>query len=124
MATTKERPTAYTTTAREWFDGAAQALVRAAPAELARDIAGPVLFDIGGADGGRWLVDFGARTVSARADDVPVRVIVRAGARDFMALVEGRMSADDGIVTKRLHVAGDLAAIAHLMDGLVALARS
>jgi putative sterol carrier protein len=114
---------AYTTTAKQWFDDVATSLVAQAPAALGADLAGPVLFDIGGDDGGAWLVDFAARTVTATDADAAKssaqpRVIVRAFDRDFMALVEGRMSADDGIVTKRLHVAGDLAAIAHLMDAV------
>ena len=45
-------------------------------------------------------------------------VIVRARANDFMALVEGRMSVEDGILTERLHVAGDMLKITQLIGAL------
>ncbi|HEY4222675.1 MAG TPA: SCP2 sterol-binding domain-containing protein [Myxococcota bacterium] len=115
-------------TARRWFEASAAALVQAAPASFATGI-GTALFEIGGGggdDGGTFLVDFTARSVRRlEAGDPPAqpRVIVRAEARDFMALIEGRMSADDGILTKRLHVAGDVAAIAQLLGALVGKAR-
>jgi putative sterol carrier protein len=102
----------YTTTARELFDSVLPGFVAGASV----DIAGPVLFEIEGRDGGTWVVDFGARTVSAGPSASPVKAIVRAADGDFMALVEGRMSPDDGLLTKRLHLAGDAASLAHLMD--------
>jgi hypothetical protein len=107
---------AYTTTTKQFFETAAPALVANGPSEV-----GAVLFDIEGVDGGAWLVDFAAHSVKAVDAAKPgtkPRVIVRAAERDFMALVEGRMSADDGIITKRLHLAGDVAAIARLMSAL------
>lgn len=104
----------YTTTARELFSDVLPDFLAGAQV----DIAGPVLFEIEGSDGGTWVVDFGKRTVTAGAPSSPVKVIVRAQAGDFMALVEGRMSPDDGILTRRLHVAGDAASIAHLMGAL------
>ncbi len=107
----------YTQTTKELFETAVPALVQSASV----DIAGPVLFEIAGAEGGTWVVDFGARTVTAGPSPAQPKVIVRAAERDFMALVEGRMSADDGIVTRRLHLAGDVAAIAHLMDAVALL---
>ena len=112
---------AYTTTTKQWFNDAAPALVDAAGDDVAGAIAGPVLFEIAGADGGAWLVDFALRTVrsvdASKPGAVP-KLIVRAAERDFMALVEGRMSADDGVLTKRLHVAGDVSSIARLMTAL------
>jgi putative sterol carrier protein len=45
-------------------------------------------------------------------------IIVRARANDFMALVEGRMSVEDGILTERLHVAGDMIKITQLIGAL------
>jgi putative sterol carrier protein len=108
---------AYTTTTKEWFSTTAKALVDGASG----DMPGPVLFDIGGVDGGAWLVDFANKSVSAvdaaRPGATP-KVIVRAAERDFMALVEGRMSADDGIVTKRLQLAGDVASISRRVSAL------
>ena len=106
---------AYTTTTQEWFATAVPAFVHSAP-----DVSGPVLFDIEGDGGGAWTVDFQNKTVTPGKGAQP-KVIVRACERDFMALVEGRMSADDGIVTKRLHVAGDVVAIAQLMTSLAKL---
>jgi hypothetical protein len=119
---------AYTTTTQELF----ATFVPGFLAGAAPSPAGRVLFDIEGMNGGTWLVDFGARTVTggARAADAVgatgvaqgrVQAIVRAAERDFMALVEGRMSADDGLLTQRLRVAGDAASIAHLMDAFAGL---
>jgi hypothetical protein len=108
---------AYTTTTKELFDTAVTTLVKTTQV----DIAGPVFFHVEGAGGGSWTVDFKAQTVTSGFPQVNPKVVVRAFERDFMALVEGRMSADDGLLTKRLHVAGDVAAITHLMDALAAL---
>ena len=77
-------------------------------------------FDIEGDGGGAWTVDFLNKTVSEGKTGQP-KVILRAFNGDFMALVEGRMTAEDGIVTKRLHLAGDIAAIAQLMTQLSTL---
>ena len=111
----------YVTTAAELFAGHVPALLRAARV----DLGGPVLFEIGGDGGGTWLVDFTTATVTANAPAPtaasPVKAIVRAQERDFMALVEGRMSVDDGLLTGRLALAGDTAAIALLMSALTAL---
>lgn len=107
----------YTTTPQQLFDDVLPGFIAGARV----DIAGPVLFQIEGKDGGTWVVDFGQRTVSAGGAAAPVKAIVRAQAGDFMALVEGRMSPDDGLLTKRLHLAGDAAALAHLMDAFAEL---
>jgi putative sterol carrier protein len=79
-----------------------------------------VEFDIDGDGGGQWSVDFGKRTVAAGRAQQP-RCVVRARSGDFMALVEGRMSASDGILTERLHVAGDVATIGGLWQALSGL---
>lgn len=104
----------YTTTAAQLFTDVLPAYLK----EAALQFPGAILFDIEGKNGGAWLVDFGARTVTAGAlsSGPAIKVVVKAYERDFMALVEGRMSADDGLLTKRLHLAGDAVAIAQLMD--------
>lgn len=102
----------YATTAQQLFDDVLPGFLAGAQV----DIGGPVLFEIEGKHGGTWVVDFGKRTVTAGAASSPVMAIVRAQAGDFMALVEGRMSPDDGLLTRRLHLAGDAASLAHLMD--------
>jgi hypothetical protein len=113
---------AYTTTTQQLFTTLVPAFVRSAKV----DIAGPVLFQIEGDNGGSWLVDFHARTVTEGKlpAGATVKAIVRAQERDFMALVEGRMSAADGLLTKRLHLAGEAAALAVLMDALEQLRAS
>lgn len=66
---------------------------------------GAVHFRIAGEGGGEWTFDFAA---GKRASPGQTAVLtVEAQARDFMALVEGRMSASDGILTDRLTVRGD-----------------
>ena len=100
----------YTQTAEQFFD--------AIPPMLASkriDINALVRFDIPGR--GTWDVDFVKHAVVPQAERKPT-VIVRAHERDFMALVEGRMSPADGIVSERLHLAGDAATIGALMGAL------
>jgi hypothetical protein len=105
---------AYDTTAAEFFQAQLPALLRAAPLND-----GVVRFEIGGADGGVWLVDLANRSVQPAAPESAASaptVLVRANARDFMPLVEGRMSASDGVLTERLHVAGDVVRVGELLD--------
>lgn len=86
---------------------------------------GVVEFTVEGAAGGVWTVDLASAAVhKGEADQAGLTpaVLVRAAERDFMALVEGRMSAQDGLLTERLHLAGDVAAIARLTETLTALA--
>lgn len=113
---------AYTTTTQQLFRHFVPAFVQSAEV----GIAGAVLFDIDGDNGGSWLVDFRARTVTdgSLPPGALVKVVVKAQERDFMALVEGRMSAADGLLTKRLHLAGDAAALAELMDAFQRLSVS
>jgi putative sterol carrier protein len=105
---------AYTTTTKELFETTVPQLVRNKDV----DVAGPVLFEITGNDAGTWTVDFKNRSVTAGRVDGNLAVIVRAQEHDFMALVEGRMSPSDGIITGRLSLAGDAASIFHLMDAI------
>ena len=107
----------YTETAAELFDRL-PALLASAPSS---DLGKPVRFDISGTGGGVWTVDFKAQTVCAGRTPAPVAAIVGADERDFMALVEGRMSASDGLVTGRLKLAGEAAALATLMEAIAAL---
>lgn len=100
----------YTQTASEFF--------KAMPPLLEQkkiDINALVRFDIPGR--GTWDVDFVSHALVDDAARKPT-VIVRAHERDFMALVEGRMSPADGIISERLHLAGDAAAIGALMGAL------
>ena len=82
------------------------------------DIDGPVRFDIGDAV---WTVDFAGKTVTEGKGEGPFSAIVTAAEGDFVALVEGRMTAADGLITGRLKLAGEATALAHLVDGLGAL---
>ena len=101
----------YMTKAKQFFTDLGGLLAKQ-PA-LSNDI---VEFNI--EDVGRWLVDFGGKTVRslAKNDEPTVSGIVRARERDFTALVEGRMNAADGVLTERLHIAGDAAVIHRLMS--------
>ncbi len=73
---------------------------------------GTVAFDIEGDDGGAWTVDFSAGLVTAGKGESKLTVRARAG--DFMALVEGRMTPQDGVLTDRLQLAGDALAATRL----------
>ncbi|HEY1097338.1 MAG TPA: SCP2 sterol-binding domain-containing protein [Myxococcota bacterium] len=104
----------YTTTAAQFFKDTAPALV----ASSSLTLPAPAVFQITGSGGGTWSVDAAKKTVSEGQLPPPVSVIVKADAIDFMALVNGRMSAADGVLTGRLSLAGDAAAIATLMEAL------
>ncbi len=106
--------TPYTTTAAQFFATTAPALVAASSVTLP----GPVVFQITGTGGGTWTIDFAAKAVREGQAPPPVAVIVKADALDFMALVQGRMSASDGLLTERLGLAGDASAIATLLEVL------
>jgi putative sterol carrier protein len=81
---------------------------------------GAVHFRIGGEGGGEWTFDFGVGKRAAPGQQAALTV--EAQARDFMALVEGRMTASDGILTERLSVRGDALAATRLSAFLGALA--
>ncbi len=102
----------YMTKAKQFFSDLGDMLAKQ-PA-LSTDI---VEFNI--EDVGRWLVDFGNKTVRplAKNDEPKVSAILRARERDFTALVEGRMDAADGLLTDRVHIAGD-AAVIHRLTSL------
>jgi hypothetical protein len=66
-------------------------------------------FDIVGA--GHWFV-IGETKAITRVYSGPRTFICRASAGDFAALLGGRMSIADAILTDRMTIAGDAAAIA------------
>ncbi len=109
----------WITTAAQFFKDTVPALLSASGAP-ALSLPAPAVFQIGGKDGGVWSIDVDNKTVIAGQVPPPVSVIVKAEERDFMALVEGRMSAADGVLTGRLSLSGDVAAIAALMEALTA----
>lgn len=102
---------AYTETAQQFFDRISNVL------EPLQSVGGVIEFDIEGEQGGTWLVDLEEGAMVAPGSKTP-QVIVRAGERDFMALIEGRMSASDGMLTERLHIAGDAACFHKLVTAL------
>lgn len=104
----------YVTTAAQFFKDTVPALV----ASSSLSLPAPAVFQIGGRNGGVWSVDVDKKTVSEGQVPPPVSVIVKAEERDFMALVEGRMSPADGVLTGRLTLVGDAVAIATLMEAL------
>lgn len=105
---------AYTETAAQFFarlpEGSRDA-ASATPCTIEVEIEGP--------EGGIWSVDLGAGRVAPVGPGARTPrpdVLVRARARDFMALVEGRMSAEEGLLTERLHLAGEAGAIARALS--------
>ena len=101
----------YTTTAQTFLDEhLPMALADGSPL---RAVGGHVKFVIEGDDGGAWYADLDRGTVEREGGLVDV--IVRARPRDFMAVIEGRMSPQDGLLTGRLHLAGNVAKITSLM---------
>jgi putative sterol carrier protein len=110
---------AYTTTAAQFCETKLPALLAS---EAFADLDAIVELDLEGNGGGEWIVDCASKTVSAKSNaHRQPTMIVRATAADFMAVAEGRMSASDGMLTERLHVAGD---IVHVGQVLALLERS
>tara|TARA_Y100001934_G_scaffold174969_1_gene207244 strand:- start:459 stop:800 length:342 start_codon:yes stop_codon:yes gene_type:complete len=104
---------AYTETASEFF----QRLGGDLPAF--QSVGGVFQFEIEGEAGGTWAVDLDNGTIQAGDVDShgkTAQALIRARERDFMALVEGRMSAQDGLLTERLHVAGDVGQLVKMID--------
>lgn len=104
---------AYTTTAAQFFTGLAPTL------SSFKSVGGLIEFDLKGDGGGRWFVDLTQGQVHSESKVKP-DAIVRANPRDFMALVEGRMSVADGLLTQRLSVAGEVARLTRLFTLLTA----
>lgn len=112
----------YTTTGRDFFEhilihflpGLCKSIQRQRGVPL-----GIVQFDIAGERGGVWFVDFTRCRVTRNVCDA--QCLVRANERDFMALIEGRMTISDGVLSSRLMLAGDpvaLGALSEVLDGL------
>jgi hypothetical protein len=112
----------YVTTAKSFFEEDLPALLAAGQFG---DVTGTAAFEISGPMGGAYLVDFGGRRVTAikTSEGSGLSAIVKAHGLDFMALVEGRMSAADGVLVGRLEVAGEAVFIGRLMQGLESLAK-
>ena len=102
---------AYTETAQQFFERIGHAL------EPLTSVGGVIEFEIEGDKGGHWLVDLEQGEMAELGSKQP-QALVRAGERDFMAVVEGRMSPSDGMLTERLHVAGDIAMLTRLVSAL------
>lgn len=79
-----------------------------------KELGGVVEFSIAGPGGGHYWFDLATQAVSA-TQRAP-QVIVRADISDFKALLVGSMSPEDGLLTERLHLAGDAARLFALMD--------
>ncbi len=97
-------------TTDQFFDGVAKGLKSGGPL---KSVGGVIEFEI---DKGKWVVDLDKGTVGAKGPKP--QVLVRATSRDFMAVVEGRMSVSDGLITERLHVAGEAARLAKLFEAI------
>jgi hypothetical protein len=97
-------------TTEQFFDGVAKGLKGGSPLKA---VGGVISFEI---DTSTYVVDLDKGTVGAKGPQP--QVIVRATGRDFMAVVEGRMSVNDGLITDRLHVAGEAARLAKLFEAI------
>ena len=112
---------AYLTTAKTFFE-------KQLPGLLARReldaLTGLVEFDVDGPQGGSWLVDFSARkSRPATGEKARPAAVVAAQERDFMALLEGRMSPEDGVLTRRLRLTGEAVMLSTLMKTLAGISR-
>ncbi len=104
---------AYTMTTQQFFEGPLAAFLTQ-PSEL-RDLGGVIEFAIEGERGGTWSVDLKSGAVAQREATEP-NCIIRAQAIDFLALVEGRMSVSDGLLTDRLQITGDMGRLTRLIE--------
>ena len=103
---------AFTETAPQFFASFADHPV----ATALRPVGGVTSFELSGVGGGHFLVNLSTGAVAAPGSKLDL--IVRAQAADLMALVEGRMSAADGLTTQRLRMSGDAARVARFLDAL------
>lgn len=109
---------AYTMTTKEFFEGPLTAFLTQ-PSEL-REIGGVIEFAIEGDRGGTWSVDLGTGEIEQKGSAEP-NCIIRARALDFLALVEGRMSVSDGLLTDRLQITGDMGRLTRLIEAVESL---
>lgn len=111
---------AYTETAAQFFERLPRKGLGSDPARACL-----IEVELEGPEGGTWSIDLAAgrvAPVAGNARQARPDVLVRARARDFMALVEGRMSAEEGLLTERLHLAGEAGAIARALTFLGGMA--
>lgn len=104
---------AYVATPRDVFDAIVGGLTRSS---ALREVGGVVRIELSGDGGGSWLIDFATGKAAPAA--AKVDCIVRASARDFMALLEGRMSVSDGLVTGRLQASGEAGRLVRWFEAL------
>src|SRR5262245_21308562 len=97
-------------TTDQFFEGVAKGLKGGSPL---KQVGGVIEFEI---DKKGWVVDLDKGTVGQKGPKPDV--IVRAASGDFIALVEGRMSVNDGLITERLHVAGNAARMVRLFEAI------
>ena len=107
---------AYDTSAQAFFQGILPTQLHRLP-----PMEGQVEFQLAGIDGGDFCVDFTRRQVTEGKAPSPA-AIVRATATDFMALLEGRMSVNDGLITRRLALSGEPVFFMRMLEALAAVA--
>lgn len=84
------------------------AKVRAHP-EVGKSIGGIVVFDLAGEGGGQWTLDLTTETVEVRAGATDgAKVTLAMTATDFVAMVNGELSAQKAFLTGKLKVKGDM----------------
>ena len=101
---------AYEITAKSFFEGTLPRMLTRLP-----ELEGVVEFAIEGPGGGMYCVDFTQKRMSS---DLPPTCIVRTSAIDFAALMEGRMSVTDGLITERLHLTGEPVFLIRVFEAL------
>ena len=96
------------------------------PPELVQKLEGSNLkgiykLELRGDDGGTWYLRLGdaLQVVDKIDDDEHPDVIVRTDSIDLKALLDGRMSVSDGLVSERLSLVGDVTKIAQLKNAIV-----
>ncbi len=106
---------AYTMTTKQFFEGPLSAYLTQ-PSDL-REVGGVIEFAIEGDKGGTWTVDLTSGQVAEQEASEP-NCIIRARTLDFLALVEGRMSVSDGMLTDRLQITGDMGRLTRLIEAV------
>lgn len=111
---------AYHISARALFEGVLPRLF--AQTAALKELSGRVEFHLMGPEGGLFCVDFDARKVEpGAASGASPTGIVRCSSIDLMALLEGRMSVSDGLLTGRLQLSGDPVALQRLFHAMKSL---
>lgn len=86
------------------------------------DIKGTYKLELWGEDNAMWFFRFddGLQILQTLGPNQYPDVIVRVDRIDLKALLEGRMSVSDGLVSERLSLVGDISKIAQLKTFLFA----